>query len=210
MDISPIKAVIDSVCVPGVAFGSGRVGPQGVPGPQGFLLPKLISGGIGTSVIVVVPQRIDGRVADKIGKMGLGALLVVPIPIAIEIHAPNTIHVKAVLEINRVARQNGKIGIIFGSIGIDRWNGLPSFLQRLFAPIHARGHDILKGYTLIVAGRCRCRLEGPASYHLIQNSHFISIFSAWFQVCQRDHHRIVLFVVGLCLVDGSKPTIGIV
>mmetsp|Transcript_2499 Transcript_2499/g.6016 ORF Transcript_2499/g.6016 Transcript_2499/m.6016 type:complete len:368 (+) Transcript_2499:130-1233(+) len=205
MDVSPIKTVINSVGVPGVAFGSGWVGPQGIPCPQGFLLPELISGGIGTSVIVVVPHGIDGRVADKISKMGLGALLIVPIPIAIEIHAPNIIHVKAVLEINRVARQDGKIGIIFGSFGIDRWNGLPSFLERLFAPIHARGQDILKGYTLIVAGqcqcRCRCRLEGSTSNHLIQNSHFVSILSVWFQVCQRDHHRIVFFAVGLRFVD---------
>jgi len=97
------QASPSNLVLAGAAFERARVGPQEFPGPEGFLLADLVLAGIYGSVVVVVPHRANGRIADTAGKMGLGPLLAIPVPVAIEPDAQFLVDVDSLLEIDGFA-----------------------------------------------------------------------------------------------------------
>jgi len=122
---------------------------------------------------VVVPCGIHGCVPNEISKMGFGPLLLVAVPQSVESYTVSVVvDVDVFLHVNRVAGQNGKVGVSLvlfllsvvhvsvqvstESVGMIRVNNIGNFfpngLDGMLASIHAGGQNVIEfrsGITVV-------------------------------------------------------------
>mmetsp|Transcript_13807 Transcript_13807/g.32226 ORF Transcript_13807/g.32226 Transcript_13807/m.32226 type:complete len:399 (+) Transcript_13807:342-1538(+) len=155
VDIAPVIRKVHPVVLVGVA-SIPRIGPQALPGSQGIGLALLVAIGVVGSVFVVVPRCVRRRAAQKLGKVRLPPLLQVAEPNPVELDPVLARHVNALLQIDRVARQHGKMGVFSNAARLRVVPGdlRPHRLTFVLPVVHARGQNVVEFGRLKGHRRC--------------------------------------------------------
>mmetsp|Transcript_22388 Transcript_22388/g.45692 ORF Transcript_22388/g.45692 Transcript_22388/m.45692 type:complete len:331 (-) Transcript_22388:443-1435(-) len=200
MDVPPVIRIVHSIVTFLIAVS--RICPQGLPGTEAFELSFLVLVAIVRPVLVVVPDRVGGGVANELGKMNLVALLFVTEPQAIEIDTILLRDIDTFLEVDGVTGHDRKVRIPPAK-AVN--NGFPYDLVLILAIVHARGQHIIEFRT--PGTREWRRLEGSLSNAFSVNVHPILIGSGGFETSQCFYDGIVPILAGRHQIDRADQFI---